>query len=188
MIGKPYFTKALVPILKNTHCDVCDDLLLSGNGAKLTGLNLDIRNLLEIATNLYNTFWNPPSSSTTPNDYLYPIIKKRDLKPNLAAFFSIFANVLFLASPDAVEMLKGDIAKLLTKIWDGGMRSEGQYLWMEEVWFSDVTHLYIEYDAQAPFMTLYSMYSRGSMNSDAAFAQRTRVSEPSGVHPLQCAR
>ena len=138
--------------------------------------------------NMSNAFWNPPSPSTSTNDHLQAIITERNLKPHLAAFCRTFTNLLFLASPDAVEMLKGDIAKLLTKVWDRDMRSEGQSLWMEEVWFTDLTHLSIEYDAQAPFMTLYSMYSGGSMDSDAVFTHGTGVSESARVHSLQCAR
>ena len=68
------------------------------------------------------------------------------------------------------------------------MRNEDTSRWMEEVWFADMTHLYIEYDVQAPFITLYSMYSGGSMDSDAVFARGTRVSESTRVHSLQCAR
>ena len=110
------------------------------------------------------------------------------MKPDLAAFSLTFTNLLFLASPDAVETLKGDIAKVLTNIWDGCQRNEVPSGWIKEVWFADVTHLYIEYDVQAPFITLYSMYSGGSMDSDAVFARGTRVSESTRVHSLQCAR
>ena len=137
---------------------------------------------------MYNAFWNPPSPSTPTNDRLQAIITKRNLKPDLAAFCWTFTNLLFLASSDAIKRLEGDIAKLLTNIWDGDMRNEVPSRWMQEVWFTDITHLYIEYDIQPPFITLYSMYSRGSMNSDAVFASRTRVSESTRVHSLQCAR
>ena len=110
------------------------------------------------------------------------------MKPDLAAFCSTFTILLLLASPDAVETLKGDIVKLLTDIWDGHMRNGDAFRWMREVWFADITHLCIEYDIQSPFMTLYSMCSGGSMKSDAVFACGTRVSESARVHSLQCAQ
>ena len=177
-----------IPVEWDTHCNVYDDPLFSKNGVRLTCQNLDVRNLLEIATNLYNVVWNSPSPSAPTNDHLQDVITKRNLEPDLAAFCLTFTNLLFLSSPDAIKRLEGDIAKLLTNIWDGDMRNEDLSHWMEEVWFADITHLYIEYDIQAPFMTLYSIYLRGSVNSNAAFARRTRVSESARAHSLQCTR
>ena len=135
-----------------------------------------------------DTFWDPPSPSTPTNCHLQSVVKERNLKLDVVAFCSTFTNLLFLASSDAVEMLRDDIAKLLTNIWERDMRSKDTSRWMEEVWFADITHLYIEYDVQAPFMTLYSMYSRGSMDSDAMFARHTHFPNSGRVHSLQCAR
>ena len=133
---------------------------------------------------MYCAFWKPPSPSTPTNDYVQSVIKERNLKPDLVAFFSTFTRLLLLASPDAVDTLKEDVTKLLTEVWSQHIDSQGPSLWLRELWFTELTHLFVECGVQAPFVTLYSLHLQGSLEGDITFGISTRSF--AARHSLQC--
>ena len=134
--------------------------------------------------NMYNAFWNPPSPSTPTDKYLQSIIAEQNLKPDIVALCSTFTRLLVLASPDAVDTLKEDVIKLLTEVWKQHIGSQDPSHWLGKAWFTELTRLLVECGVQAPFVTLYSLYSQGSFGRDVAFYRSTRSS--AAGHSLQC--
>ena len=133
---------------------------------------------------MYNAFWNPPSPSIPTNNYLQSIIAEQNLKPDLVALCLTFTRLLVLASPDAVNTLQEDVIKLLTEVWNRHIGNKSSSLWREKAWVIELARLFVECGVQAPFVTLYSLYSRGSFDRDVAFDKNTRP--PAAGHSLQC--
>ena len=139
---------------------------------------------MEITRNMSNAFWNPPSPSTPTDKYLQSIIAEQNLKPDIVALCSTFTHLLVLASPDAVDTLKEDVMKSLTEIWKQHIESQDPSIWLRELWFTELTHLFVECGVQAPFVTLYSLHLQGSLDGNIAFELSTRFS--AAGHSLQC--
>ena len=133
---------------------------------------------------MYNALWNLPSMSAPTNDYLQSVITERNLKPDLVAFCSTFTRLLVLASPDAVDTLKEDVIRPLTEVWKQHIGSQEPSLWSGKLWFTELTHLFVQCGVQAPFVTLYSLHLQGSLDWDITFDLSTR--SLAARHLLQC--
>ena len=116
-----------------------------------------------------DTFWNPPSPSTPTNCHLQSVVKERNLKLDVVAFCSTFTDLLFLASPDAIDMLKEDVATVLTEIWDRHIGTQDPSHWGKVTSYTEITHFFVQFGVQAPFVTFYSLYSQGSLDRDVTF-------------------
>ena len=134
--------------------------------------------------NMYNTFWNPRPPSTPTDNYLQSIITEQNLKPDLVAFCSTFTRLLVLASPDAVDTLKEDVTKLLTEVWKQHIASQHPSHWLGKSRLTELTRLFVECGAQAPFVTVYSLYSQGSLDRYITSDISTRSS--AARHSSQC--
>ena len=131
-----------------------------------------------------NAFWILPSMSAPTNDYLQSVITEQGLKPDLAAFCSTFTRLLVLASPDAVDTLKEEVIKPLTEVWKQHIGSQDPSLWLGKLWFTELTRLFVQCGVQAPFVTLYSLHLRGSLDWDITFDLSTHSS--AAEHSSQC--
>ena len=175
-------TRALVPLPQGTHHNVRGEFWLGMNGAKLTWQNLDIRGLLEITTNMYNAFWNPPSPSTPTNDHLQSIITGRKLKPDITSFFQTFGALYHPPSKEAVDACREDVAMLVDKLWEMRMPTTADSLLPTNEGTFKLVHLYMESGGQSPFLELYSSASNESFNHEAGW-----YNCPSNVGSVQCA-
>ena len=113
-------------------------------------------------------------------EYLYVSVgEEQNLGANVEAFCCAFLDLFFLASSEAVEAHKGDVATLLTKIWDEHIRNQDLDPLVKKIWFANFTHLSIEIGVYSPFLSLYSL------GKNVTFARSTNCS--ANGHPLLCA-
>ena len=131
---------------------------------------------------MYNAFWNPPSPSTPTNDHLQDIIAERKLKPNITTFFQTFNALYGLASKEAADACREDVAKFVDKICEMLMPTTADSLLPTDKGTFKSVHLYMESGVQSPFLALYSSASRGSFNHQVG-----QVNSPFNVGSVQCA-
>ena len=145
-------------------------------------IKLDISGLLEITTNMYNAFWNPPSPSTPTNDRLQDIITERRLKPDITSFLKTFSALYGLASKEAADACREDVAKLVDKLWEMSMpTTAGSHLPTDEGTFQ-LAHLSMESGGQSLFLALYSSASKESFNHEVGYWK-----SPVNVGSVRCA-
>ena len=144
----------------------------------------DLKRVIETTRLVYTALWEQSSPPTPTNEYIQSIIKEWNLEPDLVAFCSTFTHLLLLALPDVVDTFKGDVTELLTEAWSQHIESQDPSIWLRELWFTELTHLFVECGVQAPFVTLYSLHLQGSLDGNIAFELSTRFS--AAGHSLQC--
>ena len=152
------------------------------DGVELTSQNLDFRNLLEITAKMYTTFWNPPTPSRPTHGHIKAIITERRLKPDITSFLKTFSALYGLASKEAADACREDVAKLIDKLWEMSIpTTAGSLLPTDEGTFQ-LVHLSMESGGQSPFLALYSSASKESFNHEAGYWK-----SPVNVSSVQCA-
>ena len=128
-----------------------------------------------------NAFWNPPSPSTPTNDHLQAIITEKKLKPDITPFFQTFSALYGLASKEAADACREDVAKFVDKIWEMSMPTTADSLLPTDEETFNFVHLCTERGGQSPFLALYSSASKESFNHEVGY-----WSCPSNVGSVQC--
>ena len=131
---------------------------------------------------MYNAFWNPPSPSTPTNDHLQAIITERKLKPDITLFLRTFYALYSLASKEAADACREDVAMLFDKLWEMRMPTTADSLLPTDEGTLKLCHLYMESGGQSPFLALYSWASKESFNHEAGWRNY-----PFSVSSVQCA-
>ena len=131
---------------------------------------------------MYNAFWNPPSPSTPTNDRLQAIITERKLKPNITSFLRTFHALYLLASKEATDVYREDVAKLVDKLSEMCMPTTADSLLPTDKETFKLVHLCMESGGQSPFLALYSSVSKESFDHYEGLR-----SSPRNVSSVQCA-
>ena len=131
---------------------------------------------------MYNAFWNPPSPSTPTNDHIQAIIRERKLKRDITAFFQTFSALYRLASKEATDACREDVAMLVDRLWEMRMPTTADSLLPTDKGSLKLVHLYMESGGQSPFLALYSSASKESFNHKSGC-----YNSPSDVGSVQCA-
>ena len=131
---------------------------------------------------MYNAFWNPPSPSTPTNDHLQAIITERKLVPDITSCLQTFSALYGLASKEAIDACREDVAKFVDKIWEMHMPTTADSLLPTDEGTFKLVHLSMEIGGKSPFLVLYSSASKKSFNHKAGFHN-----SPFGVGSVQCA-
>ena len=134
-----------------------------------------------MARNMYNAFWNPPSPSTPTNDHLQVIITERKLKPDITPFFQTFHDLYRLASKEAADACRKDVAMLADKLWEVHMPTTADSLLPTDDETLKLVHRLMESGGQSPFLALYSSASKESFNHEVGY-----WSCPSNIGSVQC--
>ena len=135
-----------------------------------------------MTTNMYNAFWNPPSPSTPTNDHIQAIITERKLKPDITLFLRTFYGLYSLASKEAADACREDVAMLFDKLWEMRMPTTGDSLFPTDEGTFNLVHLCMESGGQSPFLALYSSASKESFHHYMAWNN-----SPFDVGSVQCA-
>ena len=135
-----------------------------------------------MTTNMYNAFWDPPSPSTPTNDHLQAIITERKLKPDITPFFQTFSALYGLASKEATDACREDVAMLVDRLWEMHMPSTADSLLPTDEETLKLVHLCMESGGNSPFLALYSSASKESFNHEAGW-----YNSPFDVRSVQCA-
>ena len=149
---------------------------------KTNKIKLDTKNLLKIATNMYNAFWNPPSPSTPTNDHLQAIITERKLKPDITPFLQTFSALYRLVSKEAADACREDVVKFVDMLLEMCILPTADSLLPTDEGTFNLVHLCMESGRQSPFLALYSSASKESFNHQVG-----RGNSPSNVGSVQCA-
>ena len=131
---------------------------------------------------MYNAFWNPPSPSTPTNDHLQAIITERKLEPDIMPFFQTFHALYGLASKEASDACREDVAMLVDRLWEMGMPTTADSLLPTDKESLKLVHLYMESGGQYPFLALYSSASKESFDHQVVWNNSL-----SKVGSVQCA-
>ena len=131
---------------------------------------------------MYNTFSNTPSLSTPVNDRLQAIIKERKLKPDITPFLQTFNALYRLASKEAADACREDVAKLGDKLLEMCMPPSADSLLPTDEGTFKLVHLCMKSGGQSPFLVLYSSASKESFDHKAGW-----YNSPFNVGSVQCA-
>ena len=131
---------------------------------------------------MHDALWNPPFPSTQTNDHLQAILTRRKLQPHLTSFLQAFRALYHLASEEAVDAYREDIAKLVDGLLGRYIPSTIGSLFLTDESTFKLAHLCMESGGQSPFLALYSSASKESFNHRAGY-----YNSPSDVGSVQCA-
>ena len=131
---------------------------------------------------MYNAFWNPPSPPTPTNDRTQVVIAERKLVPDITVFLQTFSALYHLASKEAADACREDVAMLVDRLWEMGMPTTADSLLPTDRETFDLVHLCMESGGQSPFLALYSSASKELFNHHAG-----RFNSPFNVGSVQCA-
>ena len=129
---------------------------------------------------MYNTSWSPSSPST--NRRRQGIIIERKLKPDIMSFLQTFHALYLLASKEATDACREDVAMLVDKLWEMRMPTTADSLLPTDKETFKLVHLCMESGGQSPFLALYSSVSKESFDHYEGLR-----SSPRNVSSVQCA-
>ena len=131
---------------------------------------------------MYNAFWNTHSLSTLTIDYIHAVIAERMLKPDITLFLQISGALYSLASKEAADACREDVAKLVDKLWEMRMPTTADSLLPTGEGTFKLIVPCMESGGHSPFLALYSSASKESFSHIEVYSNC-----PSNVGSVQCA-
>ena len=97
-------------------------------------------------------------------------------------FLRTFRALYLLASKEATDACREDVAKIVDKLWEMRMPNTADSLLPTDEGTFKLVHLYMESGGQSPFLALYSSASKESFDHGAGWNN-----SPFNVGSVQCA-